>query len=438
MKCVGSKFYSSIFLLVFLYACSTSSPGLFSKQSPHDQYGRKITEAGLKETALGTQWFTAAEQALSKPATIAIPYKEAGYFSADKPRAVGLQFSGKRGQKLLFQLNKQAVSPFVLYADLWELNAPDKPKRIKFLDTTQLSFDLEVKDNTAYILRLQPELLSSGDYTLSIAVGPSLGFPVAGKVGRIGSIWGDARDAGARQHEGIDIFAPKGTPALAAVDGTVTAANENNLGGKVVWLRPKGKNYTLYYAHLDEQLANAGQQVKKGDTIGLVGNTGNARTTPSHLHFGIYAFGGAIDPFPFVNPAIKTPAYVASDVEILKGRLRLNSAATLSSSNYANTYKTHTLVQPVAVSVNSYRVALPDGNMVEVPKRSVQKLQNPIRQAKLKVDQLLLDHPTMGAARKLSLPATTSVSVMAFFNDYAFVKYKDEEGWIPLDSIQLK
>jgi peptidoglycan LD-endopeptidase LytH len=435
MKVVG-KYYGAILLVILLNACSTSSPGIFGKQSLHEQYSRKITEAGLKETTLGVQWFAAAEQALSNPVAIEIPYKEVGYFSAESPRAVGLRFSGKRGQKLVFQFEKKAVTPFALYADLWEVNTADKPRLIQSLDSTQTAFDVEVEGNTSYILRLQPELLSNGDYTLYISVGPSLGFPVAGKTGRIGSIWGDARDAGARQHEGIDIFASKRTPALAATDGTITAANENNLGGKVVWLRSNGKNYTLYYAHLDEQFVSAGQLVKKGDTIGLVGNTGNARTTPPHLHFGIYALGGAIDPYPFVNPSLQKPADIDMDKATLKEKLRLAAATTLSSSSFANTYKTYTLLQPISVTANGYRVSLPDGTLIEVHKRSVQKLQNPIRQIKLKEDQSLLDHPTSNAARKLTVRARTLVSVMAFFNDFAYVRYNNTEGWIPMEVLQ--
>jgi murein DD-endopeptidase MepM/ murein hydrolase activator NlpD len=61
-----------------------------------------------------------------------------------------------------------------------------------------------------------------GEYTLSVSVGPSLGFPVSGNKASIGSFWGDNRDGGKRSHEGVDIFAAKLTPAIAAADGVVT------------------------------------------------------------------------------------------------------------------------------------------------------------------------------------------------------------------------
>jgi peptidoglycan LD-endopeptidase LytH len=63
----------------------------------------------------------------------------------------------------------------------------------------------------------------------------------------------------------------------------------------------------LYYAHLHDQLVRAGTFVSTGDTLGTVGNTGNAQSTPPHLHFGIYAGGeGAIDPEAFIRPMAAT------------------------------------------------------------------------------------------------------------------------------------
>src|SRR5690606_2218594 len=117
----------------------------------------------------------------------------------------------------------------------------------------------------------------------------------------IGSFFGDARDGGGRQHEGIDIFAARHTPVVAAADGVVGRVGNNRLGGKVVWLRPKNRPVNLYYAHLDSQLVTFGQVVNEGDTLGLMGNTGNARTTPPHLHFGVYGPAGAVDPLPFIR-----------------------------------------------------------------------------------------------------------------------------------------
>ena len=297
----------SISLILFCAACNVSGPKIFERKGLHAAYGDKLSNAGLKNTALGKGWFNAAESALNTPVSIQLPYKEKGYFSSTEARAVGLSFSPSRGEKIIIQLFKNPLSSFVIYADLWKIAESGKPSYIETIDTATYRLEYEVSDENKYVLRLQPELLQSGNYTLSISVGPTLAYPVKSSKPNIGSIWGDNRDAGARKHEGIDLFAPLRTPAIAAADGTITRVNENKLGGKVVWLHPDRTQYSLYYAHLDEQLVTAGSRVKKGDTIGLVGNTGNARTTPPHLHFGIYTNGGAINPLPFVNPQIKNP-----------------------------------------------------------------------------------------------------------------------------------
>ncbi|HEX2533516.1 MAG TPA: M23 family metallopeptidase, partial [Chitinophagaceae bacterium] len=286
------RYYAGIFLILFfLWSCSGTGGGRFNQRSAHAAYGNRLEEAGLHQTALGRQWFAAAARALGQPVRITLPYREQGFFPAEDPRAAGLLFDLPAGAKLEVKLEREAADSLLLFAELWE--AGPQPRLLETMDTAKDVLSYETDEARSLILRLQPELLGAGAYNLSLTTGPSLQFPVAGPAARVGSIWGDPRDAGARNHEGIDIFAPKGTPAVAAADGYITRVNENRLGGLVVWLRPKGKNYTLYYAHLDRQLVTDGQRVQAGDTVGLVGNTGNARTTPPHLHFGIYASGGA-------------------------------------------------------------------------------------------------------------------------------------------------
>jgi len=87
-------------------------------------------------------------------------------------------------------------------------------------------------------------------------------------------------------HKGIDIFAPQGTPVLAATSGVVTYAGTKSLGGNVVLiLGPKWRLH--YYAHLETAAVTAGQPVRPGQFIGTVGDTGNARGKPHHLHYVI-------------------------------------------------------------------------------------------------------------------------------------------------------
>ena len=129
-----------------------------------------------------------------------------------------------------------------------------------------------------------------------------LPVPVAGvEPERIRDSWGAPRGAD-RRHEGIDIFAPRGTAVKSTTRGVVAQVGQSNLGGNVVWIfGPRGSRH--YYAHLDRFAdIRPGQVVSSGDTIGYVGDSGNARGGSPHLHYGIYGFGGgAMNPFPYLR-----------------------------------------------------------------------------------------------------------------------------------------
>jgi murein DD-endopeptidase MepM/ murein hydrolase activator NlpD len=102
-----------------------------------------------------------------------------------------------------------------------------------------------------------------------------------------------------RRHQGVDIFAPRGTAVRSATPGLVLSVRDQGLGGRQVWvLGPAHERH--YYAHLDDWAPGlrAGERVRAGTTLGTVGDTGNARGTPPHLHYGVYASEGAIDPLP--------------------------------------------------------------------------------------------------------------------------------------------
>src|SRR3954467_5719482 len=109
-----------IALCLLATACSTSQKGLFSKKTPHEQYAGRITDAGLANSELGIRWFTAAQKAIEQPLSLTIPYKETGYFAAAKPDATGLQFSARRGEKLIVQIDMKPAGSFRLFAELWQ------------------------------------------------------------------------------------------------------------------------------------------------------------------------------------------------------------------------------------------------------------------------------------------------------------------------------
>jgi peptidoglycan LD-endopeptidase LytH len=134
-------------------------------------------------------------------------------------------------------------------------------------------------------------------YSLSIAAPPArLLNPVGTDPRRIVDTWGGIRSEG-RHHEGIDLFAPRGTPVRSTTRGLVTKVGTNRLGGQVVGILGPGWEWH-YYAHLESfGLFREGDLVSEGDVIGYVGDSGNARGTPPHLHYGIYR-GRAINPYP--------------------------------------------------------------------------------------------------------------------------------------------
>ena len=129
-----------------------------------------------------------------------------------------------------------------------------------------------------------------------------LPVPVAGVApSDLADTWGAPRSGG-RRHEGIDIFAPRGTPIVSATEGVVLSVGTNPLGGNVVRVLGPGREMH-YYAHLDAFGRHAdGARVAAGDTLGFVGTTGNAAETPPHLHYGIYRPGGATNPYPRLAP----------------------------------------------------------------------------------------------------------------------------------------
>jgi len=116
---------------------------------------------------------------------------------------------------------------------------------------------------------------------------------------------------GGRIHEAVDIMAPRDTPVLAVADGRVAKLFLSVPGGKTIYQFDTAESVAYYYAHLDryaEGLAE-GAEVKRGDVIGFVGNTGNASNGAPHLHFAIFKLGPErqwwkgepIDPYPLLT-----------------------------------------------------------------------------------------------------------------------------------------
>ncbi|SDR84652.1 Peptidase family M23 [Christiangramia echinicola] len=199
-------------------------------------------------------------------------------------------------------------------------------ERVKSAEGETKKLRFEVQEKGLYKLIFQPEIEANTPFHIQIKKSPTYLFPVSnGKNADIGSYWGDIRDGGRRDHKGIDIFADRGTPVVAATSGRIRFTGEKGLGGKQVWLRDRKRRQSLYYAHLDSIIPGL-NKVEQGDTLGFVGNSGNARTTPPHLHFGIYkSKQGALDPIGFVYLTEDAQDISANNSEFAT-RLKVNSA----------------------------------------------------------------------------------------------------------------
>ena len=366
--------------VLLLGACNPSNPFRIREVPPtaHGRYAQALRDAGLDSTALGREWLVAADSALRAPLVAVLPSREVGAYSRSEARAVAYRVALRDGQRLVATVRADGLRT-ALFLDLFEI-ADDSARSLLHRATADelarpdsaaayLSLQFEAKRDGDYIVRLQPELLRDGRFELVIHAEPSLAFPVEGHGNRaIQSQFGVARDGGRRSHAGIDIFARRGTPVLASTDGVVRSTDPTNLGGNVVWLADERRRQSLYYAHLDSAIVFEGQRVRTGDTLGFVGNTGNARTTAPHLHFGIYRRGqGAIDPLAHVRQTSNTPPLVRADTARLgrAGIIRVSNAALrLAPSMSSDTIRLvprASVVQLMGASANWYRVQFADG-----------------------------------------------------------------------------
>ena len=133
----------------------------------------------------------------------------------------------------------------------------------------------------------------------------TLEFPVRGYEAALRDNFDERR--GNVPHEALDIMAPRGTPVVAVDDGEIAKLFRSKPGGLTIYQFDPSKKLAYYYAHLDRYAPGLeqGGKVKRGQVIGFVGSTGNARADAPHLHFTVYVLppekqwwkGVAINPF---------------------------------------------------------------------------------------------------------------------------------------------
>ncbi len=407
--------------------------------SPRDRYVRALEDAGLAATALGRDWIAAGARAFGGPVGASVPLAEEGYFASGEATAAAYRFVAAEGRRVQIRVEADADSGTRLFVDLWRVgrDSTEPARLVVATDSLRTSFAVEADDGDVWVLRVQPELLRAARYMVRVEAGPSLAFPVLGRDTRaVQSAFGADRDAGARRHEGIDIFAPRGTPAVASADGRVWVG-DNRLGGRVVFLRDPVRGQSLYYAHLDTQLVRTGDAVQVGDTLGRVGNTGNARTTAPHLHFGIYRPGRrAIDPFPFVDTRTATAPALDADAAWLGRLVRARRATALRDSPSAASEATRSLAAESLAIVDGVaaggwlRVRLPDASTGYVGVRSIERADGRLGTAAVAAGRVLRERPDSSAATTLVATGARTASVFGRFAGFRLVDVDGRRGWL--------
>jgi peptidoglycan LD-endopeptidase LytH len=255
----------------------------------------------------GERWFEATRAALDDALEVELPF--AGGTAPDG-RPLAFSFEALAGQPLEISVARVADAlpdaegrdDGAIYVEVFrvvDVLGLGLHERLTALRPGAASLRTRLPSDGTYHVLVQPERSGVSARRVTLELGATLPFPVVGaQADAIRSLFGATRDAGHRDHQGIDIFVQRLTPVLAVSAGRAKPGRDA-LGGNTVWLNTPGTSY--YYAHLDRVAVRDDQPVKAGDVLGYVGNTGNARNVASHLHFGVYRWGKEpIDPLPLL------------------------------------------------------------------------------------------------------------------------------------------
>jgi len=140
---------------------------------------------------------------------------------------------------------------------------------------------------------------------------PALLVPVLGvNASDLKDTFDEMRGQG-RSHRAIDILAPRGTPVVAAVDGTIRKLFTSKAGGLTIYQFDPEEKRVYYYAHLDTYAGGLAENafVRQGSVIGYVGTSGNSPVGTPHLHFSIEDLpptkewwkGVPVNPYPLLT-----------------------------------------------------------------------------------------------------------------------------------------
>ena len=409
---------------------------VFTKLTPYERYVKNLETANLHERPMVKQWIAAGDRAMRDSVMVILPITETGQFLSHDPEARAYRFEARDGQVLSVNGTTTATGDTHVFADLFILKN-NEWKHLSSADST-LSLSYEFNRDATCMLRVQPELLVNAYYSITISLTPVLINPVSGASNKsIQSFYGDSRDGGKRLHEGVDIFAKKGTPVVAPTDGVVTRTGNTRLGGKVVWMFDRKRQHSYYFAHLDSQYVSGGEVVQQGDTLGVVGNTGNARYTPPHLHFGIYQ-SRSKNPIHYIQTleAIVDASPLDTTFQVntfrVAGKKPVLKSGPGSRNQDIQKLAPETFVRVVAQSGDWYRVSLADRSEGYVLKKDVVPAQTGKVLVLDRIVKLRLE-PDADSVVIDYLNAQSVVEVLALHGSQQYIKTaQGTEGWIVL------
>lgn len=278
-----------------LLAASSSTPSLLARTAPAEAVPGPPVPSGAA-------WLDATLTALEEPVQVRLPFAADGELGGPADVATAYAFHARAGQTLEIGLRRESGVEGRIYVEVFrvvDVLGEGLRERLTALRPSASSLRTKLPSDGTYHVLVQTGAGGVGHYGLTLELDAALPFPVVGaEADAIRSLFGASRDAGRRNHAGVDIFVQRLTPVLAVAAGRAMPRHDE-LGGNTVWLNTPGTSY--YYAHLDRVAVREEQRVKIGDVLGYVGNSGNAVGMPSHLHFGVYRWGREpIDPLPLL------------------------------------------------------------------------------------------------------------------------------------------
>lgn len=432
------------FLIIFYLSCTQEKvPEPYQPTHAHDTYLHSLVQAGLAETALGQDWITASKEALNSPIAIPTPFEEVFYVDPAEAFSVGYRFDVIKGQRTEVDVDIQGLATGRLFIDLFRVRgaSSDEWVRVASADKEENRLEFEPRRENEYVLRLQSELLRGGRCKVTIRNVASLEFPVAGYDSRaIASGFGAPRDGGRRRHHGVDVFAPRHTSVVAASRSYIVYVGDDPTGGRVIWMKDSKRSLHIYYAHLEKQNVKRHTWVEPGQVIGTVGNTGNARTTPPHLHFGTYEIGyGPIDPMDYItqpkgelSPLTADQATLGHWMRAQKSSVPVNISYDLRSERIGSLSQ-HSPVKVLAASGDRYRVLLPEGRSGYVRADSMEPLTETLDLQTASLSQKIREAPRADAVVIESIGTGEEFSVLAKFEEFWLVKTpQGHRGWLEI------